>query len=490
MTSGSIPLGRPVEAGSLIVREGVELYGGFAGSETHRAQLGPTPDTTVIDGSTARGGEAAYRVVVGQGRTVLDGFTVTGGVAMASLYEDSQCGLYAESMDGQGMRVARCRFTGNDSRKGRGVVGVYQKGDVAYTHAEITDCVFEGNHSEFVTVTAMNTPLRNCVFRGNTGGALMLVGSCVAESCLFDGRSGTGAVTCNSATGHVLRDCVFVECTSPLGAAVRYTWAGRETIDRCWFEGNRATAGDGGAIAAMHVPALRVTNSVFVGNEASGRGGAIYAESGSLDPAEGSGWAGYVRVLNCTFYGNRAADGGALFAQEAYMVVQNSILWADAPAPLGWSPVYTADTLYQPMRVDYSLVKGGFSAAGGRITGKGNIDADPRFVSPETGDFRLQAGSPAIDTGSGTGAPGIDYEGRVRPIGAGYDMGAYEAPVPEDEAAPGDVDRDGHVDAADVQLTVNAALGLGATYADCDIDRDGQVDAADVQLVINAVLGV
>ena len=172
------------------------------------------------------------------------------------------------------------------------------------------------------------------------------------------------------------------------------------------------------------------------------------------------------------------------------MVVQNSILWADAPAPLGWSPVYTADTLYQPMRVDYSLVEGGFTAAGGRITGKGNIDADPRFVSPETGDFRLQAGSPAIDTGSGTGAPRIDYEGRVRPIGAGYDMGAYEMPLPEDEAAPGDVDRDGRVDAADVQLTVNAALGLGATYADCDIDRDGQVDAADVQLVINAVLGV
>jgi len=57
---------------------------------------------------------------------------------------------------------------------------------------------------------------------------------------------------------------------------------------------------------------------------------------------------------------------------------------------------------------------------------------------------------------------------------------------------PGDVDRDGEVDAIDVQLVINAALGLDVAW-DCDIDHSGSVDAVDavdVQLVINATLGI
>lgn len=52
---------------------------------------------------------------------------------------------------------------------------------------------------------------------------------------------------------------------------------------------------------------------------------------------------------------------------------------------------------------------------------------------------------------------------------------------------PGDVNYSGKVDAVDVQLVINAALGMDVPV-DCDIDRDGRVDAVDVQLVINAAL--
>jgi len=61
---------------------------------------------------------------------------------------------------------------------------------------------------------------------------------------------------------------------------------------------------------------------------------------------------------------------------------------------------------------------------------------------------------------------------------------AYEAPPP----VPGDVNETGEVDAQDVQLVINEALGLD-TQLDCDLDGNGYVDAVDVQLVINAVLG-
>jgi len=60
-----------------------------------------------------------------------------------------------------------------------------------------------------------------------------------------------------------------------------------------------------------------------------------------------------------------------------------------------------------------------------------------------------------------------------------------------DAADPADVNSDDDVNAVDVQLVINAVLGLDIDpYGDGDVDGDGRTDAVDVQLVINAVLGV
>ncbi len=61
-----------------------------------------------------------------------------------------------------------------------------------------------------------------------------------------------------------------------------------------------------------------------------------------------------------------------------------------------------------------------------------------------------------------------------------------------DTAAPGliaDVDNSGAVDAVDVQLVINGALGISAGV-DTDIDNNTVTDAVDVQLVINGALGI
>lgn len=47
------------------------------------------------------------------------------------------------------------------------------------------------------------------------------------------------------------------------------------------------------------------------------------------------------------------------------------------------------------------------------------------FVVPGS-DFHLLDTSPAKDTGTSTGAPSSDIEGNPRPVGGGFDMGAYE----------------------------------------------------------------
>jgi len=67
------------------------------------------------------------------------------------------------------------------------------------------------------------------------------------------------------------------------------------------------------------------------------------------------------------------------------------------------------------------------------------------------------------------------------------DTGWREVPAPLDYEP--DVDGSNSVDAVDVQLVINAALGLDVEYP-CDLDGSDSVDAVDIQLVINAVLGV
>jgi hypothetical protein len=55
-----------------------------------------------------------------------------------------------------------------------------------------------------------------------------------------------------------------------------------------------------------------------------------------------------------------------------------------------------------------------------------NLTNDPQFVNASTSNFRLRANSPAIDAGSPVEAPEYDFDDKFRPIGSGFDIGAFE----------------------------------------------------------------
>jgi hypothetical protein len=92
-------------------------------------------------------------------------------------------------------------------------------------------------------------------------------------------------------------------------------------------------------------------------------------------------------------------------------------------------------------------------------------------------------------------APGFGGKSRQRGLDPGTvgEVSFELNPLPDtsEPGVPGDVNGDGVVNAVDVQLVINAALGLSINPAfNADINSDGVVNAVDVQLVINAALGI
>jgi len=62
-------------------------------------------------------------------------------------------------------------------------------------------------------------------------------------------------------------------------------------------------------------------------------------------------------------------------------------------------------------------------------TVNGNISSDPKFVNytgTALGNYKLQAASPVIDSGTTLNAPSIDLGGGRRPGRQRYDIGCYE----------------------------------------------------------------
>jgi len=137
---------------------------------------------------------------------------------------------------------------------------------------------------------------------------------------------------------------------------------------------------------------------------------------------DGSIGKGQVEIYNNTFYdcGSHTSDSSA-----------SAINYDNGAAPLLTARARNNLILAKTPAERYILgaVSGSnnsiFGGTGSAGAASATVTADPLLVAPATANFHLGAGSPAIDSGVDTGLA-TDFDGNPRPLGAGFDIGAYE----------------------------------------------------------------
>ena len=159
---------------------------------------------------------------------------------------------------------------------------------------------------------------------------------------------------------------------------------------------------------------IRIYNNIAYNNELSG-----IAVSAAGDAATHP--IRNARIINNTFYNNGGSIWGGGISIEnpdvSDLIIRNNICSQNR-----WFQIQVEVPVQ--ITIDHNLING--TRGDDENDGSDVVEDDPMFSNPSGGDFHLQSGSPAIDTGSSADAPFDDYDGMARPQGGGYDIGAFE----------------------------------------------------------------
>jgi predicted outer membrane repeat protein len=342
--------------------KGVAMYGGFPTHGGTWEQRDPLLNQTILSGDLGKAGDPndnSYHVLVASNtdaKTVLDGFTITGGNANGEgdyLYAGGMFNVRGHPS------VANCLFTANTAVRNGGAY-------IRYSNATFYNCHFIGNTADLdgaaMGIRESSPTLCNCEFVDNVAG-----------------RSG--------------------------GAIIAWL-AGNPWLINCRFAGNSAVTGSGGAVSNQNAKCF-FAGCVFTGNTSKGGGGALF----NLDCND------VVYSINCTFSGNSStgSNGGAVYDKNCLHTLVNCILWGNLAKNGPQLAAYAASEV----SIDYCCIEGGQAKivlADDSIVGwgPGNITTDPLFadadgpdgiVGTEDDRLDLMANSPCLDAGDDTQVP-------------------------------------------------------------------------------------
>jgi len=339
------------------------IYGGFEGTEKRLADRNLLDNTVVLDGK----GEIPHVLSINNSEYLrIDGITIRGGSALGEDEMGCGAGLILKG-GGESVRFANCIIRNNYAIKNGG--GLYAT---------------EGAAPLFIGCRFLQNEARE--------------------------NGGAAYVECDKANGYHTRfyNCDLSYNKAWMNGGVAYIrtdlkQTGTLRFINCLIS-NNFTLLEGGNIVLAGGATLLMSHCTVAKNTGMSKGTAI-AALGRI-PAQN-------RIVNSIFAGNY---GGVLFTSDAY----------DGADPTSSRIQNWTQILHCLFHDNRTLGICGYTHKSDRYTdiskmnastwAEGNILADPGFIDPVNGNYRLNAGSPAIGRGTADNAFPFDFEGQRRTI--------------------------------------------------------------------------
>lgn len=401
----------------------LHLYGGYPGAES-------TDYTNGVGGNFSSRSSASYEshlqgnssapvvlfILEGASGSSVDGFRISDGqqgvaldttetwpfLSQITISNNSIENNRNESGFGGGIFIQGSNITvennlirNNQADRGAGIAGSVV--DLLLTQNRVLDNQVSGDH----------------------GGGIFITGSGKIDANLIEGNDVGSLAGYGWGGGMVVADLVKDDngdsVTTPM------------IVSNNTFTGNYAKS-YGGGIFIDDGARAQLSNNLIT-NNTSGEGGAgIYIDGAGTSDA--SDLRSEAEITNCTVANNLSAgyQGNGLMVQYSDVTVRNSIFWGNGDDFLIVDDEHPS---LGTLAVSYSLSQEA-------ISGSGNLNTDPQFVSSANNDYHLQsiAGhwdetghrwiedsitSPAIDTGD----PAFDWSTEPTPNGSRLNMGTY-----------------------------------------------------------------
>lgn len=418
-----------------------------AGTYHETSTIHPTVSNLTIEGAGTsvtiiRSDVAAFTINTAVQNLTIEGFTVTSIGGDDGVY----CQVLQESASGT---ITNNIITHNEIEDN--LNGVYLEGGCGFTVSnntinnsidggvDVEDPTVPSNiYNNQITNNALgilndssdigspaNISIHNNSISANLSGIIMVTpNASVYGNSIFSNTGpmlGAAGITAFGGTAHIYGNKIYQNTNTMIGGVFVISIESASNIYNNYISGNSATASIGGGLVSVANDAP-IFNNTIVNNTA------VAGQIGFNDPGletiqlNGHGLDSFETKLQDElaqinfgqqyfFAGNTNLGGGVLIDHDTAPApaFYNNILWGNT------------DDLYDvagDLVVAYSDIEEGHA-------GTGNIQADPRLTG-----YVLASDSPAIDTGTATGAPINDIDLTVRPQRAGIDMGAYELPNP------------------------------------------------------------
>jgi len=255
----------------ITLKSGVDIFGGFDGTELAASERNPENNQTILNGE-----DTIFHLIkaVNVNSAKLDGFFLINGSADGTATEDKYGG------------------------------GAY----IDSAAVQFTNLVFSDNYAEQIggAIYAYNSSVNisTCQFTNNHAGSSYLQGSAGA----VDGRYNTYLNISGS---------VFEFNSARHAGAISVYNDSELYAQNSFFTGN--SAGDVGVLRNDWRTTVTLVNCLFTYNSASQDAGALYSTSEAT-----------MYIINCTFSDNHAGDDGPVLyygSTTSTVFITNSILW-------------------------------------------------------------------------------------------------------------------------------------------------------------------